>query len=165
MGLSSAQRNLVARFARALIDEFQGTGLLQTEMLRRLCGEPFDGAASNDWTTFRIRPGMPFLVSARGVPAARSPSPPISSRAPMLAFVNTHFRERLSEANGQPSFTAPDPFHATPDDEPAAVALDISPEEGGRAEQLRGRNRRRWRACPSRLRRPHAHHTGWRAGW
>ena len=48
------------RFAHVLVDEFQDTDPLQTEIFWRLCGEPVDG--EDDWTGFRIRPGALFLV-------------------------------------------------------------------------------------------------------
>ena len=56
------RRALAARFTRVLVDEFQDTDPLQTEIFWRLCGDPpvEDGAA--DWTTFTLRPGALFLV-------------------------------------------------------------------------------------------------------
>ena len=54
------RRALGQRFAHVLVDEFQDTDPLQTEIFWRLCGEPADDA--NDWTGFRIRPGALFLV-------------------------------------------------------------------------------------------------------
>ena len=54
------RRALGQRFAHVLVDEFQDTDPLQTEIFWRLCGEPVDG--EDDWTRFRIRPGALFLV-------------------------------------------------------------------------------------------------------
>ena len=58
----AVRRALAARFAHVLVDEFQDTDPLQTEIFWRLCGDPPAGADSDDWTTFQIRPGALFLV-------------------------------------------------------------------------------------------------------
>ena len=58
----AVRRALAARFAHVLVDEFQDTDPLQTEIFWRLCGDPRAGADSDDWTTFQIRPGALFLV-------------------------------------------------------------------------------------------------------
>src|SRR3546814_14185849 len=58
--LFRSRRALGQRFARVLVDEFQDTDPLQTEIFWRLCGEPVDG--DDDWTRFQIRPGALFLV-------------------------------------------------------------------------------------------------------
>ncbi|RCK34597.1 ATP-dependent endonuclease [Thalassospira xiamenensis] len=127
------RRALGRRFAHVLVDEFQDTDPLQTEIFWRLCGEPVDGDA--DWTRFQIRPGALFLVGdpkqaiyrfrgadvgayvqARDAFRAQSPDSLLSistnfrSRASILTFVNERFEAVLS-ADGQPGFTALDPFH------------------------------------------------------
>src|SRR3546814_6810894 len=50
------------RYTHVLVDEFQDTDPLQVEIFWRLCGEPPDGDPTEDWTAFRIRPGVLFLV-------------------------------------------------------------------------------------------------------
>ena len=57
---SDVRRALGQRFAHVLVDEFQDTDPLQTEIFWRLCGDPGDD--DSDWTQFRIRPGALFLV-------------------------------------------------------------------------------------------------------
>src|SRR3546814_3062345 len=49
--LFRSRRALGQRFARVLVDEFQDTDPLQTEIFWRLCGEPVDDDA--DWNRFR----------------------------------------------------------------------------------------------------------------
>jgi ATP-dependent exoDNAse (exonuclease V) beta subunit len=58
----AVRRALAARFAHVLVDEFQDTDPLQTEIFWRLCGEPPVGVDEVDWTAYRIRPGALFLV-------------------------------------------------------------------------------------------------------
>ena len=141
------RRALGQRFAHVLVDEFQDTDPLQTEIFWRLCGEPVDG--EDDWTGFRIRPGALFLVGdpkqaiyrfrgadvgayvqARDAFRAQDPGSLLSistnfrSCASILTFVNERFEVALS-AGGQPGFTALDPFH---DDRGGlcVAALDIA---------------------------------------
>ena len=121
------------RFAHVLVDEFQDTDPLQTEIFWRLCGDPAGG--DSDWTRFRIRPGALFLVGdpkqaiyrfrgadvgayvqARDAFRGQDPDSLLSistnfrSCASILTFVNERFEAVLS-ADGQPGFTALDPFH------------------------------------------------------
>jgi ATP-dependent exoDNAse (exonuclease V) beta subunit len=149
------RRALAQRFSHVLVDEFQDTDPLQTEIFWRLCGEPVDGA--DDWTGFRIRPGALFLVGdpkqaiyrfrgadvgayvqARDAFRAQDPGSLLSistnfrSCASILTFVNECFEAVLS-ADGQPGFTALDPFH---DDRSGVcvAALDIAvADESGKA--------------------------------
>jgi exodeoxyribonuclease-5 len=149
------RRALGQRFAHVLVDEFQDTDPLQTEIFWRLCGEPVDG--EDDWTGFRIRPGALFLVGdpkqaiyrfrgadvgayvlARDAFRAQDPGSLLSistnfrSCASILTFVNERFEVALS-AGGQPGFTALDPFH---DDRGGlcVAALDIAvADENGKA--------------------------------
>lgn len=129
----AVRRALGQRFAHVLVDEFQDTDPLQTEIFWRLCGEPVDG--DDDWTRFRIRPGALFLVGdpkqaiyrfrgadvgayvqARDAFRTQAPGSLLSistnfrSCASILTFVNERFEAVLS-ADGQPGFTALDPFH------------------------------------------------------
>lgn len=149
------RRALGQRFAHVLVDEFQDTDPLQTEIFWRLCGEPADG--DDDWTGFRIRPGALFLVGdpkqaiyrfrgadvgayvqARDAFRDQDPGSLLSistnfrSCASILTFVNERFEVALS-ADGQPGFTALDPFH---DDRGGlcVAALDIAvADENGKA--------------------------------
>lgn len=150
------RRALGRRFAHVLVDEFQDTDPLQTEIFWRLCGEPVNGDA--DWTQFRIRPGALFLVGdpkqaiyrfrgadvgayvqARDAFHAQDPDSLLSistnfrSCASILTFVNERFEAVLS-ADGQPGFTALDPFHDDPGDGLCVAALDIAvADENGKA--------------------------------
>jgi exodeoxyribonuclease-5 len=150
------RRALGQRFAHVLVDEFQDTDPLQTEIFWRLCGEPVDGDA--DWTRFRIRPGALFLVGdpkqaiyrfrgadvgayvrARDAFRAQDPDSLLSistnfrSCASILTFVNVRFEAVLS-ADGQPGFTALDAFHDDPDDGLCVAALDVAvADENGKA--------------------------------
>ena len=45
-----------------LVDEFQDTDPLQTEIFWRLCGEPPTDGDDDDWTAFVLRSGALFLV-------------------------------------------------------------------------------------------------------
>ena len=56
------RRALAARFSHVLVDEFQDTDPLQTEIFWRLCGEPPAEGDAGDWTAFTLRPGALFLV-------------------------------------------------------------------------------------------------------
>ncbi|MBR1240299.1 UvrD-helicase domain-containing protein [Bradyrhizobium sp. AUGA SZCCT0274] len=144
------------RFARVLVDEFQDTDPLQTEIFWRLCGEP--AAGETDWSRFRIRPGALFLVGdpkqaiyrfrgadvgayvqARDAFRAQDPDRILSistnfrSCASILTFVNERFEAVLS-ADGQPGFTALDSFHDDPGDSLCVAALDIAvADENGKA--------------------------------
>ena len=112
-----------------------------------------------DWIAFQIRPGALFLVGdpkqaiyrfrgadvaayirardalrARDATSVLSISTNFRSLAPILDFVNQHFKEPLSTENGQPGFTALDPFHADRSGKPRIAALDIAvADEDGKA--------------------------------
>ena len=62
----TVRRALALRFPRILVDEFQDTDPLQTEIFWRLCGDPSEGGGEGGggvpWEEFRIRPGALFLV-------------------------------------------------------------------------------------------------------
>lgn len=150
------RRALGRRFAHVLVDEFQDTDPLQTEIFWRLCGEPV--AAETDWTRFHIRPGALFVVGdpkqaiyrfrgadvrayvqARDAFRAQDPDSLLSistnfrSCVSILTFVNERFEAVLS-ANGQPGFTALDPFHDDPEQGLCVAALDIAvADENGKA--------------------------------
>ncbi len=157
---------LAARFAHVLVDEFQDTDPLQTEIFWRLCGEAAAGNDGADWTAFRIRPGALFLVGdpkqaiyrfrgadvaayiqAREAFLAQAPDCvlPISTNfrscAPILRYVNERFETLLSVENGQPGFTALDPFHPERDEGLCVAALDIAvADEEGKASAERQRD-------------------------
>jgi ATP-dependent exoDNAse (exonuclease V) beta subunit len=160
------RRALSARFAHVLVDEFQDTDPLQTEIFWRLCGEPPEGQEDADWTAFRIRPGALFLVGdpkqaiyrfrgadvaayirAREVFLAQDPGSVLSistnfrSCAPILRYVNDRFETPLSRENGQPGFTALHPFRSGPDDGPCVAALDVAVADAdGKASTERQRD-------------------------
>ena len=135
------------RYERVLVDEFQDTDPLQSEIFWRLCGEPSEDAA--DWTTFRIRPGALFLVgdpkqaiyrfrgadvgayvearsafSSQAADGLISISTNFRSCGSILTFVNERFEAILS-SHGQPGFTALDPFHDDPAGGICVAALDV----------------------------------------
>ena len=141
---------LARRYPFVLVDEFQDTDPMQTEIFWRLCGEPA-GASEQDWTQLAIRPGALFLVgdpkqaiyrfrgadvaayvTAREKLAAQAAGNVLSistnfrSCAPILDYVNTRFASQLSAERGQPGFTALDSFHAAPDGAVCVAALDVA---------------------------------------
>ncbi|WP_231923238.1 UvrD-helicase domain-containing protein [Sphingobium cloacae] len=158
----AVRRSLGQRFAHVLVDEFQDTDPLQTEIFWRLCGEPVDG--EDDWTQFRIRPGALFLVGdpkqaiyrfrgadvgayvqARDAFRDQNPDSLLSistnfrSCGSILTFVNERFEAVLS-ADGQPGFTALDSFH---EDRGGlcVAALDIAvADENGKASAEKQRD-------------------------
>lgn len=148
---------LAKRYPHVLVDEFQDTDRLQTEIFWRLCGDPVAGADPQDWTEYRIRPGALFLVGDpkqaiyrfRGADVAAyirareaihagnsgdliSISTNFRSCSSILSYVNERFAPHLSEENGQPGFTALDVFH--PDHGEglcvAALAVPCAGEDG-----------------------------------
>jgi exodeoxyribonuclease-5 len=135
------------RYERVLVDEFQDTDPLQSEIFWRLCGDP--GEDATDWTTFRVRPGALFLVGdpkqaiyrfrgadvgayveARSALSSQDSDGLVSistnfrSCRSILTFVNERFEEILS-SDGQPGFTALDPFHGDPAAGICVAALDV----------------------------------------
>ena len=149
------RRALAARFRHVLVDEFQDTDPLQTEIFWRLCGEPPGDGDAGDWTTFTLRPGALFLVGDpkqaiyrfRGADIAAyvrareafrgavlSIATNFRSRAPVMAYVNARFETALSEENQQPGFQALDPFRPPRGGGPSVVALDVAvADEDGKA--------------------------------
>lgn len=151
-----ACRALGRRFAHVLVDEFQDTDPLQTEIFWRLCGEPVNG--NEDWAQFEIRPGALFLVGdpkqaiyrfrgadvgayvqARNAFHVQNPDSLLSiatnfrSSASILTFVNERFEAVLS-SDGQPGFTALDPFHEDRNGDLCVAAIDIAvADENGKA--------------------------------
>lgn len=136
------------RYRHVLVDEFQDTDPLQSEIFWRLCGDAPPNAEAADWRGFTIRAGALFLVgdpkqaiyrfrgadiaafnAARSAFAARDEVLSIATNfrscAPILDFVNRSFQARLS-AEGQPGFTPLDEFHAAGDGEVCVAALDVA---------------------------------------
>jgi len=152
----AVRQALGQRYTRVLVDEFQDTDPLQAEIFWRLCGDPGDGAQG--WTDFRIRPGALFLVgdpkqaiyrfrgadvgayvearaafSVQVADGLVSISTNFRSCASILTFVNERFEAILS-ADGQPGFTALDPFHDDRGDGVCVNALDVAvADENGKA--------------------------------
>lgn len=162
----AVRRALAVRFTHVLVDEFQDTDPLQTEIFWRLCGDTTSGGDNADWTSFQIRPGALFLVGdpkqaiyrfrgadvaayiqAREAFLAQDPDSvlPISTNfrscAPILHYVNDRFELLLSAENGQPGFTALEPFHAGRETGVCVAALDIAVADAdGKASAERQRD-------------------------
>ena len=145
------RRALAERFAHVLVDEFQDTDPIQTEIFWRLCGEPQGAAADADWRAFRIRPGALFLVGdpkqaiyrfrgadvatyVRAREAFREQDPEcileistnFRSCPLILHFVNERFEGPLAVRNDQPGFTALNPFQPDRVEGPSVAALDVA---------------------------------------
>ena len=160
------RRALAARFTHVLVDEFQDTDPLQTEIFWRLCGDPPDGGDASDWTSFQIRHGALFLVGdpkqaiyrfrgadiaayirAREAFLTQAPASvlPISTNfrscAPILRYVNERFETLFSVENGQPGFNALDPFQPERVEGLSVAALDIAvADEEGKASAVQRRD-------------------------
>ncbi len=160
------RRALAARFRYVLVDEFQDTDPLQTEIFWRLCGEPPEDGDVGDWTAFALRPGALFLVGdpkqaiyrfrgadiaayvrareafrAHAADAVLSIATNFRSLAPIMEYVNARFETALSEENGQPGFQALDPFRPPRDGGPSVAALDVKvADEEGNANAQRQRD-------------------------
>ncbi|ACK86169.1 UvrD-helicase domain-containing protein [Methylorubrum extorquens] len=136
------------RYRHVLVDEFQDTDPLQTEILWRLCGE-LPAGATDVWAQRVLRPGALFLVGdpkqaiyrfrgadvstyvrARNCILAQSPGDVLSistnfrSCRSILAYVDQRFRNILSGV-GQPGFTALDAYHPDHGRGPCIAALDV----------------------------------------
>ena len=153
------RRALARRFRQVLVDEFQDTDPLQTEIFWRLCGEPPAGGDGADWTAFALRPGALFLVGdpkqaiyrfrgadiaayvtareafrAQATDGVLSIATNFRSCAPIMEYVNERFEAPLSEEKGQPGFQALDPFQPARAAGPSVAALDVAvADENGKA--------------------------------
>ena len=160
------RRALAARFSHVLVDEFQDTDPLQTEIFWRLCGEPPAVGDAEDWTAFTLRPGALFLVGdpkqaiyrfrgadiaayvrareafrAQAADGVLSIATNFRSCAPIVGYVNARFEVPLSEENGQSGFQALDPFLPNRAEGPSVVALDIAvADEDGKASASQRRD-------------------------
>ena len=157
---------LAKRFSHVLVDEFQDTDPLQTEIFWRLCGEPPADEDGDDWTAFALRPGALFLVGDpkqaiyrfRGADIAAyvtareafrvqaadgvlSIATNFRSCAPIMEHVNARFEAPLSEEQGQPGFQALDPFLPKRAKGPSVAALVIAvADENGKASAAEQRD-------------------------
>ena len=157
---------LAARFTRVLVDEFQDTDPLQTEIFWLLCGDSPAERKAAEWTTFKLRAGALFLVGdpkqaiyrfrgadiaayvrAREVFRGQAADSVLSiatnfrSCAQIMEYVNDRFERLFSEENGQPGFQALDPFAPARGGGPSVAALDIAvADENGRANARQQRN-------------------------
>ena len=146
------------RYTHVLVDEFQDTDPMQTEIFWRLCGDVPAGQSDEDWTNFRIRPGALFLVGdpkqaiyrfrgadvaayvrarellvAADAGALLQISTNFRSLAPILDHVNERFEEPLSESNGQPGFTPLAAFRVSADTSCVVrLVVNVEPNEEGR---------------------------------
>ena len=160
------RRALAARFRHVLVDEFQDTDPLQTEIFWRLCGEPAAVGGTGDLTAFALRPGALFLVGdpkqaiyrfrgadiaayvrareafrAQAAESVLSIATNFRSCAPIMDYLNERFEAPLSEKNGQPGFQALDPFHPARTKGPSVAALDIAVAyENGKASAAQQRD-------------------------
>ena len=160
------RRALAARFSHVLVDEFQDTDPLQTEIFWRLCGEPPKDGDTDDWTAFTLRQGALFLVGdpkqaiyrfrgadiaayvrareafrAQAADGVLSIATNFRSCPPIMDYVNERFEGLLSEENGQPGFQALDPFQSARAEGPSVAALDIEvADENGKATAARQRD-------------------------
>jgi len=154
----AVRRALANRYPHVLVDEFQDTDPLQSEIFWRLCGNAPAGGSSETWADFHIRPGALFLVGdpkqaiyrfrgadvlayvrarsaflAQDAESVLSISTNFRSCAPILAYVNERFQTPLS-SHGQPGFTPLDAFHTALGELPCVAALDVAvANEDGRA--------------------------------
>ena len=150
---------LAKRLSQVLVDEFQDTDPLQTEIFWRLCGEPPKDGDTDDWTAFTLRPGALFLVGdpkqaiyrfrgadiaayvrareafrAQAAEGVLSIATNFRSCAPIMDYVNEWFEAPLSEEKGQPGFQALDPFLPKRAKGPSVAALDVAvADENGKA--------------------------------
>ncbi|MDP9933495.1 UvrD-helicase domain-containing protein [Variovorax paradoxus] len=148
-GHPAVRTALAGKYQHVLVDEFQDTDPVQTEIFWRLCGDPPVGIDDANWRGFRIRPGALFLVGDpkqaiyrfRGADvrayveareALRSQDPnsiiPITvnfrSCGPILDHVNQRFAAPLALA-GQPGFIALQAWHPAREGGPCVSALDV----------------------------------------
>jgi ATP-dependent exoDNAse (exonuclease V) beta subunit len=155
------RRALGQRFLHVLVDEFQDTDPLQTEIFWRLCGEPPAEAPQAHWTEFHIRSGALFLVGdpkqaiyrfrgadvstyvlaretlrAQHADSLLSISTNLRSSASILSYVNQRFEAVLS-SDGQPGFTALDAFHEDHAGALCVAALDVAVENGSTISELK----------------------------
>ncbi|QDM40641.1 UvrD-helicase domain-containing protein [Altererythrobacter sp. TH136] len=148
---SAVRDALSDRFKHVLVDEFQDTDPLQTEIFWRLCGDQRPGHNPLDWPEFKIRPGSLFLVGdpkqaiyrfrgadvaayirAREAMVSRDPksllaiSTNFRSCASILRYVNERFASELTVEKGQPGFAPLEAYRADPVEGLCVAALPIA---------------------------------------
>lgn len=144
--------SLSQRYQYVLVDEFQDTDPVQSEILWRLCGEA-NMNNPDDWASRTIRPGALFLVGdpkqaiyrfrgadiasytqAREAIRTTDPDAVLSittnfrSRPGVLEYVNETFAEELS-ASGQPGFANLDAWRANLSTGPSIAQLTVHAPE------------------------------------
>ena len=160
------RRALAARFTHVLVDEFQDTDPLQTEIFWRLCGDLPANGDTGDWTSLssvRAPCSSWAIPNRRSIASAAPISPPtctardaflghapdgvlpistnFRSCAPIMRYVNERFESLLSAENGQPGFQALDAFQPERAAGPSVAALDIAvANEEGKASALQRRD-------------------------
>lgn len=134
---------LSQRFRHVMVDEFQDTDPLQTEILWLICG---DDCVGGDALARPLRHGSLFMVgdpkqaiyrfrgadvnayiAARSAVVAGSQikiTANFRSVEPILGFVNARFQPVLSAA-GQPGFSELSPIHPAIGGKPGVCALDV----------------------------------------
>ena len=153
-------RNALARrFTRILVDEFQDTDPIQTEIFQRLTSDPPAGQPQAPLDRWSMRPGALFLVGdpqqaiyrfrganvatyvkARDAMRAADPNAvaPIGvnfrSTQSIIDWVNRIFATPLS-APGQPGFGKLTHFHLDQGDGPFVAALDVPDTENAEARR------------------------------
>jgi ATP-dependent exoDNAse (exonuclease V) beta subunit len=155
------RRALAGRYTRILVDEFQDTDPLQTEILWRLCGEAPATNPDTHWSQRILRPGALFLVGdpkqaiyrfrgadvatyleARTAIQLSNPDNVISivtnfrSCRSILDFVNDRFAAPLSQ-DGQPGFTPLNHWHDDPKSIPCVAAIDVTVPDDANANLMR----------------------------
>ena len=146
---------LAQQFTHVLVDEFQDTDPIQTEIFWRLCGTPEESVKDSDWANFTIRPGALFLVAdpkqaiyrfrgadinaylkaRRSFLKQRNKKISITTNfrscPQILEYVNACFVEPFSEKNNQPGFQALEPSRPERARGKSVVALQVAldPEE------------------------------------
>jgi len=146
----AVRTELADHYRHVLVDEFQDTDPVQTEIFWRLCGEPPAGSDGNDWRQYAIRPGALFLVGdpkqaiyrfrgadvssyvwARDAFTAQDAASVISIRVnfrscgPILEYVNQRFAAPLG-LPGQPGFLALEAFHPPRQGGPCVSAFEVA---------------------------------------
>ena len=146
VGREEVRKALARRYQHVLVDEFQDTDPLQIDILWQLCSEASKHSTKKPLTR-ALRPGALFLVgdpkqaiyrfrgadvnaylAARksiGNEALLEITTNFRSVRPILDFVNERFKGVLSQAVGQPGFSALSATHEPLDAAPAVAALDV----------------------------------------
>jgi len=142
---------LAQQYRYILVDEFQDTDALQAEIFWNLCSND----QHDDWTQLNLRSGSIFIVGDpnqsiyrfRGANVtiyskARETFPTDSvlsivtnfrSTAPVLEFVNTQFRQPLSESH-QAGYTDLEPYDTKNTDGQSVAYVEFDPQDATLAQ-------------------------------